>query len=143
MHKVYMKDIDFAKHKESLTDIIDMLMCEVRETEPELYKHIECTLYEDAYGKKISEEMAHEWVRSMQPVGMHWKHEETMEAMRNLGYNLNPTEFFVVANMMYNDYFNLVREDEMLALKLAKDWLEDTDAKEHKLYEYWKHIIKR
>lgn len=143
MHKKYMHDIDFAKHKESLMDVIDMLMCEVKEEEPELYKHIECTLYEDAYGKKINEEMAHQWVRSMQPVGMHWTMEETTGAMKSLGYSLNSIEFYVVANMMYNDYYGIVKEDETLALKLAKDWLDDKDAKECKLYEYWKHVIKR
>lgn len=143
MHKKYMHDIDFAKHKESLMDVIDMLMCEVKEEEPELYKHIECTLYEDAYGKKINEEMAHQWVRLMQPVGMHWTMEETTGAMKSLGYSLNSIEFYVVANMMYNDYYGIVKEDETLALKLAKDWLDDKDAKECKLYEYWKHVIKR
>lgn len=143
MHNKYMKDIDFSRHKESLMDVIDMLMCEVKEDEPELYKHIECTLYEDAYGKKINEEMAHQWVKSMQPVAMHWTMEETTGAMKSLGYSLNPIEFYVVANMMYNDYYSLVKEDEAMALKLAREWLMDKDAKECKLYEYWKHVIKR
>lgn len=143
MHKKYMEDIDFSKHKKSLMDVIDMLMCEVKEDEPELYKHIECTLYEDAYGKKINEQMAHSWVKSMKPVGMHWTMEETTQAMRSLGYSINSIEFYVVANMMYNDYYNLVKEDETMALKLAKSWLADEDSKDCKLYEYWKHVIKR
>ena len=143
MHTIYLKEIDFARHKESLTEVIDMLMCEVKEEEPELYKHIEGILYEDAYGKVINEAMAHEWVREMTPCGAHWTMEETTNAMRSLGYSLNPLEFYVVANMMYNDYYNIVDGDETLALRLAKDWLNDKDAKEYKLYEYWKHIAKR
>ena len=51
-------------------------------------------------------------------------------------------DFYVVANMIYNDYFDLVRDNEELALKMAKDWLSDEDAKENKLYCYWKHIAK-
>ena len=142
MHKIYMKDIDFAKHKEKLEDIIDMLMCEVKEDEPKLYKHIEGELYETAYGKVINEEMAHHWVKSMKPVGMHWTMEETTNAMKSLGYNCDTLEFYVVANMMYNDYYNLVKDDEMMALKLAYAWLKDEDSKDHKLYRYWKNIIK-
>lgn len=143
MHNKYMKDIDFSRHKESLMDVIDMLMCEVKEDEPELYNHIECVLYEDAYGKKINEEMAHQWVKNMQPVAMHWTMEETTGAAKSSGYSVNPIEFYVVANMMYNDYYNIVKEDETMALRLAKEWLTDKDAKECKLYEYWKHVIKR
>ena len=143
MHKIYLKDIDFSKHKASLSDVIDMLMCEAKEDDPELYKHIEGVLYEDAYGKVINEKMAQDWVKDMYPTGMHWTMQETTDAMRSLGYSLSPLEYFVVANMMYNDYYSLVKDDEALALKLAKEWLEDEDAKACKLYEYWKHVIKR
>ena len=44
---------------------------------------------------------------------------------------------------MKNDYKDLTEEDDVLALKLAHDWLNDVDAKECKRYQYWKHIIKR
>ena len=96
-----------------------------------------------AYGKKISEEMADKWVKEMQPVGLHWTMEETTNAMSSLGYNFDKVDYFVVANMMYNDYYDLVKDDETLALKLAKDWLDDVDAKKDKLYCYWKHIVKK
>lgn len=143
MHKIYMRDIDFGKHKEKLTDVIDMLMCEIKDVEPKLYEHIECELYESAYGKVVNEEMAHEWVKSMKPIGMHWTMEETTGAMRSLGYTCDPLEFFVTANMMYNDYYTLVKDDEEMALRLAYSWLKDVDSKDHKLYRYWKNIIKR
>lgn len=143
MYKIYLKDIDFAKYKNKLTDIIDMLMCEIKDEEPQLYRHIECELYEDAYGKIVNEEMAEKWVHAMKPAGLHWTIEETTNAMRNLGYSCDPTEFFVVSNMMYNDYYSIVKENEELALQLAKDWLKDADSKEDKLYNYWKHIIKK
>lgn len=143
MYKIYMRDIDFGKHKEKMMEIIDMLMCEIKEDDHKLYEHIECELYESAYGKVVNEEMAYDWVRSMQPVGMHWTMEETTNAMRNLGYNCDVVEFFVVANMIYNDYYELVKENEELALKMAYSWLKDEDSKDHKLYRYWKNIIKR
>ena len=64
--------------------------------------------------------------------------------MQKMGYNnLDRIQFFVVANMMYNDHYEIVKDNEEMALKLAKDWLADIDAKESKLYEYWKYVIKR
>lgn len=143
MHKKYLEKMELGSHKEKVSEIIDMLMCNAKETDHKLYEFIECELYEMVYGKKISQEKAVEWVKDMEPAGMHWTMEETTNAMMSLGYNCDQTEFFVVANMMYNDYFDIVKNDEELALKLAYDWLKDEDAKEHKLYHYWKHIIKR
>ena len=143
MHKMYLKEINFDNHKEHISDIMDMLICNARDTDKELYDHVESLLYEMAYGKVLSKEMAEKWVKNMHPRGEHWTHEETTQAMHNLGYSLDPTEFFVVANMMYNDYYDLVKDNESLALELAEDWLEDEDAKECKLYEYWKHVIKK
>ena len=87
--------------------------------------------------------MAEEWVRNMKPKGQHWTMEETTNAMHELGYSLNPIEFYVVANMMYNDYYNLVDTNEELALQLAEDWLDDKDSIEEKLYDYWKYIAKK
>ena len=107
-----------------------------------LYKKYKSELYELAYGKKLTEDMAKKWVEEMKPVGQHWTMEETTNAMGSLGYGFDTIDFYVVANMMYNDYNDLTKEDESLALKLAKDWLEDVDAKDNKLYCYWKHIIK-
>jgi hypothetical protein len=91
----------------------------------------------------LNKEMAVKWVENMRPRGEHWTMDDTTNAMKSMGYSLDPTEFFVVANMMYNDYYDLVKDNESLALELAEDWLEDEDAKECKLYEYWKHVIKK
>lgn len=143
MHKHYLEKIDFNHHKYDIIDIIDMLMCEVAEDAPELHEHIEGLLYEHAYGKVISSDIAHKWVNSMKPVGEYWNLEETTQAMHSLGYTLDDLSFYVVSNMMYNDYHDLVASDDMLALRLAKDWLDDEDAKDCKLYEYWKHVIKK
>ena len=143
MHKNHLKNINFEHYRDKIEDIIDMLMCEVKDKEEKLYNHIEMELYEMAYGKKISEEMADEWVHRMKPIGKHWDMEETTNAMYSLGYSLDQIDFFVVANMMYNDYYNLVKEEETLALKMAEYWLKDTDAKDDKLYNYWKYIVKK
>lgn len=127
---------------EKLGDMLSEIIYDIKEEHPEIYKKYKMELYEMAYGKKISEDMAEKWVKDMKPVGMHWTMEETTNAMQSLNYNFDKVDFFVVANMMYNDYYDLVKEDETLALKLTKDWLSDVDVKEDKLYCYWKYIVK-
>lgn len=126
-----------------LSEMLDKAIHKVKECDPEWFEKKRMKLYEMAYGKTLNEEMAKEWVKSMEPAGMHWTIEETTDGMNSMEYNFNKQDFFVVANMMYNDYYNLVKEDESLALKLAKDWLDDKDAKPDKLYCYWKYIIQR
>ena len=144
MIRKYIEKIGENRNVEDMKKLGDMLaeiIYSTKESHHELYEKYKIELYEMAYGKKINEEMAEKWVKGMQPIGMHWTKEETTNAMQNLGYNFDIIDFFVVANMMYNDYYDLVKDDEELALKLAKDWLNDEDAKEHKLYCYWKYII--
>ena len=127
---------------EKLGDMLTEIIYELKDSHHELYEDYKLELYEMAYGKKLNEDMANEWVKEMKPAGLHWSIEETTDAMQSLGYKFDKIDFYVVANMMYNDYFDLVRDNEELALKMAKDWLSDEDAKENKLYCYWKHIAK-
>lgn len=128
---------------EKLGEILSEIIYFMKENHQEIYEKYKVELYEMAFGKKISEEMAENWVKSMKPVGLHWTIEETTNAMQSLGYNMNRVDFFVVANMMYNDYFDIVKEDEEIALRLAKDWLNDVDSIDDKLYCYWKNIVKK
>ena len=93
-----------------------------------------------ANGKVLTEEMAYKWVENMKPKGEHWTIEETTNAMKEMGYNLNSMDFYVVANMMYNDYYDLVKDNEELALKMAYMWLNDEDSVKDKLYEYYKYV---
>ena len=127
---------------EELSNMLDDLICDLKEEKPKLYKKYKDELYEIANGKILNEEMAYKWVNNMKPVGEHWTIEETTNAMKQMGYNLNNIDFYVVANMMYNDYYDLVKEDEELALKLSYMWLNDEDSVKGKLYEYYKYIPK-
>ena len=146
MIRKYIEKIGESKEVEKMDELGDMLVeliDELKESHPEEYREYKEELYELAYGKKISEEIGKEWVKDMKPVGEHWSMEATTGAKESLGYNVGDIDFYVVANMMYNDYNDLTSENEELALKLANDWLHDEDAKENKLYCYWKHIIKK
>ena len=128
---------------ERLGEMLEDLICELKDSHKEEYEKYESELYELAYGKKISKDMAIEWVSNMKPVGEYWTIEQTTNAMQTLGYNLDAIDFYVVTNMMMNDYNDLLEADEELALRMAYDWLNDVDAKDNKLYCYWKNIVKK
>lgn len=93
-------------------------------------------------GKTISKSMAKKWVTSMKPYGEHWDYETTTQLLKDNGINLEPIDFYVVINMMYNDYAKVIGDDLDMYVKLSRAWLKDEDAKEGKLYEYWKTIVK-
>lgn len=140
MKEFELQKIDFQKHKDQIIDVLEMLMCEVKETDEHLYKHIKGELYEMVHGKHITHSIAEEWVESMYPVGQYWSMQDTTKVMYELGFNHDEVEFYVVANMLKNDYNNVL--DDGMVLNLAHYWLDDKDAKDDKLYEYWKHIVK-
>lgn len=143
--KEYIKKILLNGNQEDIEELSDMLdefICELKEEKPKLYKKYKTDLYEMANGKILTEEMAFNWVENMKPKGEHWTFEEISSVNNNLGYNLKNIDFYVVANMMYNDYYDLVKDDEELALKMAYMWLNDEDSVKDKLYEYYKHIPK-
>ena len=146
MIRKYIEKIGETKDVEKmdeLGDILEELIEGLKEAHHEEYEEYKEELYEMAYGKKLNKDIAVEWVSSMKPVGEHWNMDQTTSAKESLGYDVDSIDFYVVANMMYNDYNDLVKDNEELALKLANDWLHDEDAKEDKLYCYWKHIIKK
>ena len=145
MIRKYIEKIGEEKnvhYMEKLGDMLSEILYDMKESHRELYEEYKMELYEMAYGKKISDDMAEKWVESMVPVGKYWNIEQTTSAMNNMGYSHDKIDFYVVANMMKNDYADLVEDDDTLALKLAHDWLDDDDATENKLYCYWKHVVK-
>lgn len=124
--------------------------CECGEMEKE-YKY----LYEDAYGHKLSKEIAEDWVKSMtmvdqnQETGQKWSMDSTSEYGSKVGIDWSKhskVDFYVVMNMMYSDYYKTAKQynmenDPMFFARFAKDWLCDTDVKENKLYKYYFEIV--
>lgn len=144
MHKATIKKVidnnDIVKLKNLAYELIDVLDC-LEELDEDSYAKHELNIYEIVNGKKISEEIAIDWVESMKPYGMKWTMEETTRAMKDKNWNLDPVDFFVVANMMFNDYNDIILDNTDLALEMAKYWLTDSDVKDNKLYNYYKYVV--
>ena len=147
MHKKLLEKMKERSSKEDLmclADITDMALDTMKESNPEFYEHLESLMYETVYGKVISEEMAEKWVSSLKPMAK-WTKEEVTKVTSGMG--LKPLEAYVVMNMLYSDMKNVLGtgddEDSLKKyIQATKDWLSDEDAKEDKLYCYYKNIVK-
>lgn len=129
------------KEMQELSYMLDELVCYMKEYNHDLYCDYKMKLYEMAYGKVLTLEMAEEWVKEMQPMAR-WTYEETDKILLDYNLKINQIDFYVVMNMMYSDYGKVLGEDIETYIKMTKAFLEDKDAKDGKLYNYWKSIVK-
>ena len=128
---------------EALADVAEMLLDNIKESEPGFYKHAESVLYEAYYGKKLTEELAEKKIHCMKPHGMKWTLEQTTEVMNQHGISLDPIEFWIVMNMAYNDYHKMFDEDLEEYIEFSKLFIRDEDAVDGKVYEYFTKIPKK
>jgi hypothetical protein len=131
------------EHMEELSEMLDDLLCDLKENDYKEYLHYKYRLHTMTYGEHLSKELAHEWVSHMKnkdgTTGEHWSCEQT-SAYNSNGYDKN--DFYAVMNMMYSDYYSS-RFDTTTYANLAKDWLGDNDvnASEGKTLKYYMYIV--
>ena len=126
---------------ETLSDMLEDTMEIIKDYDQECFDKFERKLYEMAYGRKLSKQMAKEIVEKMRPYGMHWTLEETKRMQEERGINDIPsTDFFVVINSAYNDYNDLFRDNIEDYVRFTIDFINDEDAKEDKVYSYFTQI---
>lgn len=123
-----------------LGHIVIKAMDSLKENDNELYEEIKTKMYEMAYGKVLTKEMAEKWVNSMKPIAR-WSMEETNSVKNEYGADIDEISFYVVMNMMYSDYKNVFEDDIDKYYRMTMDFLKDEDAGDNKLYKYWKYIV--
>lgn len=128
-----------------LNEMLDDLICDLKQDNPDLYKEYKNELYEMAYGYVLNQEMAEEIVKNMKPYGMKWTIEQTSEVKRDYGIDdsIRKIDFFVVMNSAYNDFHNLFDEDISKYVEYTKSFIKDEDAVEDKVYKYFTKIAKK
>ena len=140
--KKYMTKIvssDDNKKKEALVD----WMCNILKHMDEDLEQAEIELYEIAEGKVLNEERAKHLIEAMKPYGMKWTLEETEAVKAQYGYeNIRPVDFWIVMNSAYNDYNDIFKDNVEWYAKFSKDFIDDEDAKEGKVYYYFSMIPK-
>lgn len=135
---------------EKLGDMLSEIIYSMKESHPDLYEKYKMKLYVMAYGKVLTQEMAEEIVRQMQPFAEHWNFDTTTSVKNQFGIkDISDVDFYVVMNSKYNDNKDTVEKfiiDENQQLEmyidLTKDFVLDPDAKEGKVFSYFTTIPK-
>ena len=100
--------------------------------------------------RRVDEQMADSWVRRMKnadgTTGPHYKIEQAEQLRQMYCMGCEKWEFFVALNMMYSDYCEVAQlmgldKGEYYA-HMAKAFLCDEDAGEHKLQKYFMKVVK-
>lgn len=126
-----------------LNDMLDELICDLKEKQPKLYKEYKMKLMGMAYDYKFDEDMAIEIVNNMKPLGEYWDYETTSKVKRDYDINATDCDFYVVMNSLVNDYNKIIdKEDAETYVKMANAFINDEDAKKDKIWIYFTKIPK-
>lgn len=111
--------------------------------------------HERMYGPHFNEHCALKAVSKMEnedgTIGQHWTLSETTSVASQYGvsfsdYKYNKYDWYVALNMVYSDYYKVVRaitgnDSIKYFVELAKAWLNDKDIDEGKMWYYYKYVI--
>lgn len=78
-------------------------------------------------------------------VGAHWTLEQTQDVAKQRNITCDPNDFWAVMNMMYSDYGKVAKmysvDNTNFYADMAAAFLQDKDAVDGKLVEYWANIV--
>lgn len=93
---------------------------------------------------EIEPEKAKEIVIAMKPFGQRWTMEEIKEHLKTRGISEKINCYYMVMNMMYNDYNRTAKQYNSdvpeFYFDLSFDFINDVDAKRHKVEKYFMEI---
>ena len=126
---------------EELSDILDEVICVIKDYDEKLYEKYKMELYRMAYGDKLNEEMAEKIVSKMRPYKQRWSLDETRSMQEEYGImDIDEYDFFVVINSAFNDFRNLFEDNIDMYIRYTEDFINDEDAKEGKVFKYFTTI---
>ena len=124
------------------------LKCLEEETETASYAG---HTHDDHGDKPLTREQIISWVSAMENAdGTHggkWTLEQTERVRKQRSIDCDPLMFYAAMNMMYSDYCKAVEKVNAgsadLYAYMAKAFLDDQDARPHKLARYYCHIAEK
>lgn len=142
--KMYLKKIitsDSESKKEEVMDLFCELMSEIEDKD--YHEEMERRIYEISEGKVLNEEKARHLIEHMKPFGMKWEMNDTETVRNNYGFNdIRPVDFWITMNSAYNDYNDIFKDNIEMYARYSKDFIQDEDAVEDKVYYYFSMIPK-
>lgn len=123
-----------------VTEILADAMGIVKDRMPDLYTETMHQLEAIAYA--ITPEEARDKVRSMRPYGQKWDYETIKAFLASKGITTDACKYYLCMNMAYNDYYKTAEsvgkgEDPEFYFSIARDFINDADAKEFKVEKYF------
>lgn len=86
--------------------------------------------------------MADEIISNMRPYGEKFSLEQSREVQDRYGMNnIRDVDFWITLNSAYNDYRDLFGDNMEMYAMFAKDFIEDEDAKQGKVFKYFTKIV--
>lgn len=129
-----------AGDMDEVTEILADTMGTVKDRMPDLYGETMHRLEAIAYAIPLEE--ARDKVRSMRPYGQKWDYEAVKTFLAAKGITTEICKYYLCMNMSYNDYFKTAEsvgksEDPEFYFSIARDFINDVDAKEFKVEKYF------
>jgi hypothetical protein len=121
---------------EKLGDMLAEIICDLKESHPQMYKKYKMELVGMAYNYEIDKELAEDIVKKMQPLGEYWNYDTVASVVGNDFHGV--PNVYLVLNSLVNDYSNIIPTDDVdTYVNMAHAWLDDVDAPEHKTWWYF------
>lgn len=132
-----------VKDMYKLNEMLNELICDLKEQNPRLYKEYKKELMGIAYDYKFDYNMAKEIVDNMQPLGEYWDIETTNKAKKDYNLDVDVCDFYIVMNSLINDYNKVISKDDAeIYIKMANAFINDEDAVKDKVWIYFTNIAK-
>lgn len=126
---------------EELSEMLKESVELIQSYDEDFYNDITMRIYEMAYGKVLSKELAENIVHKMKPYGERWTIEETSQFQNQNGLdNVRTVDFYIVLNSAYNDFRNVFGDDMTNYINYVLDFIQDEDAKDGKVFLYYTTI---
>lgn len=140
----YREILDLIMKKKVDWNVVSEINCQAYEalkhSDSRTYTNLMTQLEDLAYS--IDREHAEQIVHNMRPKGQMWTCEQVKGVMESRGVQGNPVDWYLVMNMVYNDYYNTAKiyglhNNDEFYFNLAKDFIEDPDADRYKVAKYF------
>ena len=140
----YINKILTSEDLSKKEEFIKYVECLIEKTDDTKKEEMERWLYEISEGKVLNEKRASELIAAMKPHGQKWTLEETEGVRKQYEYEtIRPVDFWIVMNSAYNDYEDIFKDNVEYYARFSKDFIQDEDAVDDKVYYYFSMIPKK
>lgn len=134
---------EMAKEKDTdcqLCVVVGEMLDHLEKEYPAVYKEMVAPIEKLAYC--IPKDEAERIVRNMKPRGQYWSYTDIENFLKDKGVTTDIVDYYMVMNMAYNDYYGTaaaygLQKDPEFYFSIAKDFIQDPDAKPHKVSKYF------